>query len=71
VLREDWNTLFLASLDGEKRWLGVLTVQTSTPKHDTANGANHTSKKKQRQETFHAKGLGVHANTTECQILSL
>jgi len=48
-------------------WSGVLTVQTSTPETATANGAKHTSKKKQRQETFHAKGLGVHANTIMCQ----
>jgi len=49
-------------------WLGVLTVQTSTLKHATANGAKHTSKKKQQQETFCVMDTNVHANTIVCQI---
>jgi len=52
-------------------WLGVLTVQTSTPETATANGAKHTSKKKQQQETFCVMDTNVHANTTECQTSSL
>jgi len=46
-------------------------VQTSTQKHATADGAKHTSKKKQQQETFHAKGLDVQESIIVFQILSL
>jgi len=66
-----WRTLFLASLDGKKRWLGVLTVQTSTLKHAIADGTTPSSQKKKSRRTFRVQGSNVHANTTEYQTINL
>jgi len=71
MLREDWRALFLASLDGKKRWLGVLTVQTSTPETATADGTTALSQKKKSRRIFRVPGSSLHANTTECQTSNL